>query len=178
MLTTCVTTGCWFTSDEVRLLVNFVPRWLIIFTMLVMYARLYFVLWKAGKRFALFGQSSSDHAASSSTSAPGALNSGGQSGSQAKSQGAGNEPAQRQVQKSSKRMRKACNPLRLSSVRHWLTSRAVGSAHAYVPYSIHACLDPSDRNPNLPGDEGCPCPLCTPDYRQGMWIPCSRKGEY
>ncbi|KAK4138452.1 hypothetical protein BT67DRAFT_368437 [Trichocladium antarcticum] len=38
---------CWFTSDQVRLLVNFVPRWAIIVAMFVMYARLYFVLFRA-----------------------------------------------------------------------------------------------------------------------------------
>ncbi|KAH8893840.1 hypothetical protein GQ53DRAFT_100010 [Thozetella sp. PMI_491] len=49
---------CWFTSDEVRLLVNFVPRWLIILLMLSMYARLYYVLRKAHRRFASFDRSS------------------------------------------------------------------------------------------------------------------------
>ncbi|KAK2038943.1 hypothetical protein LZ31DRAFT_607624 [Colletotrichum somersetense] len=38
---------CWFTSDTVRLLVNFVPRWVIIVIMFVMYAHLSFVLYKA-----------------------------------------------------------------------------------------------------------------------------------
>ncbi|KAK0702381.1 G protein-coupled glucose receptor regulating Gpa2-domain-containing protein [Lasiosphaeris hirsuta] len=41
---------CWFTSDEVRLLVNFVPRWAIIVIMFLMYARLYFVLFRAHLR--------------------------------------------------------------------------------------------------------------------------------
>ncbi|KAK4449040.1 hypothetical protein QBC34DRAFT_299670 [Podospora aff. communis PSN243] len=41
---------CWFTSDEVRLLVNFVPRWAIIGIMFLMYARLYMVLFKAHRR--------------------------------------------------------------------------------------------------------------------------------
>ena len=46
--------GCWFTSDEVRLLVNFVPRWLIIITILGLYLRLYFILHKAHTRFTSF----------------------------------------------------------------------------------------------------------------------------
>ncbi|KAK3348821.1 hypothetical protein B0T25DRAFT_230094 [Lasiosphaeria hispida] len=41
---------CWFTSDEVRLLVNFVPRWTIIVIMFLMYARLYFILFRAHRR--------------------------------------------------------------------------------------------------------------------------------
>ncbi|EFW99437.1 hypothetical protein CMQ_7805 [Grosmannia clavigera kw1407] len=38
---------CWFTSDRVRLFANFIPRWLIIVIMLIMYARLYVVLFRA-----------------------------------------------------------------------------------------------------------------------------------
>ncbi|KAH8902631.1 hypothetical protein BR93DRAFT_227053 [Coniochaeta sp. PMI_546] len=41
---------CWFTSDEVRLLVNFIPRWIIIAGMLIVYTRLYFILFRA-RRF-------------------------------------------------------------------------------------------------------------------------------
>lgn len=39
--------GCWFTSDLTRLLVNFIPRWLIIISILAIYIRLYFVIYKA-----------------------------------------------------------------------------------------------------------------------------------
>ncbi|KAF6843529.1 G-protein coupled receptor 1 [Colletotrichum musicola] len=41
---------CWFKSDLVRLLVNFIPRWIIIVTMFVLYAYLYVVLYKAHDR--------------------------------------------------------------------------------------------------------------------------------
>jgi hypothetical protein len=51
--------GCWFTSDKVRLLVNFVPRWLIIITILGLYLRLYFLLRKAHARFMSFGDETS-----------------------------------------------------------------------------------------------------------------------
>ncbi|KAL7758485.1 hypothetical protein ACKLNR_010912 [Fusarium oxysporum f. sp. zingiberi] len=50
---------CWFTSDEVRLLANFVPRWVIIITILSMYARLYFILRKSHKSFISLGNSNS-----------------------------------------------------------------------------------------------------------------------
>ncbi|KAH6850679.1 G protein-coupled glucose receptor regulating Gpa2-domain-containing protein [Chaetomium sp. MPI-CAGE-AT-0009] len=50
---------CWFTSDEVRLLVNFVPRWTIIVIMFVMYARLYFLLFRAHRRLTSLDDSSS-----------------------------------------------------------------------------------------------------------------------
>ena len=43
--------GCWFTSDKVRLFVNFIPRWLIIITILTLYLRLSFLLRKAHERF-------------------------------------------------------------------------------------------------------------------------------
>lgn len=50
-LTCLSSTGCWFTSDEVRLLVNFVPRWIIILVMMVMYARISFILFKQSSSF-------------------------------------------------------------------------------------------------------------------------------
>ncbi|KAM7214705.1 hypothetical protein V8F06_009870 [Rhypophila decipiens] len=53
---------CWFTSDQVRLLVNFVPRWAIIVIMFLMYARLYFILFRAHRRLVSLGDSSSAHA--------------------------------------------------------------------------------------------------------------------
>ena len=41
--------GCWFTSDRVRLLVNFIPRWIIILAILAIYTRLYQVMHRAEK---------------------------------------------------------------------------------------------------------------------------------
>lgn len=40
-------TGCWFTSDLTRLLVNFIQRWVIIVSILAIYIRLYFIIYKA-----------------------------------------------------------------------------------------------------------------------------------
>ncbi|KAH7141511.1 hypothetical protein B0J13DRAFT_637243, partial [Dactylonectria estremocensis] len=54
---------CWFTSDEVRLFVNFVPRWVIILSILAMYSRLYWVLRKAHRSLLSFGDSSTDPSA-------------------------------------------------------------------------------------------------------------------
>ena len=53
--------GCWFTSDRVRLLVNFIPRWLIIITILALYARLYRLIYKAHNRFMSFNDETSPH---------------------------------------------------------------------------------------------------------------------
>lgn len=39
--------GCWFTSDTTRLLVNFIQRWIIIVSILAIYVRLYFIIYKA-----------------------------------------------------------------------------------------------------------------------------------
>ncbi|KAH8754280.1 G protein-coupled glucose receptor regulating Gpa2-domain-containing protein [Hyaloscypha finlandica] len=47
---------CWFTSDRTRLLVNFIPRWLIIITILALYIRLYFIIHKAHNRFMSFDE--------------------------------------------------------------------------------------------------------------------------
>ncbi|KAH7169694.1 G protein-coupled glucose receptor regulating Gpa2-domain-containing protein [Fusarium flagelliforme] len=58
---------CWFTSDKVRLLANFVPRWAIIITILAMYARLYFILRKSHKSFISLGNSASEHASGNLT---------------------------------------------------------------------------------------------------------------
>ncbi|OHE91808.1 hypothetical protein CORC01_12882 [Colletotrichum orchidophilum] len=41
---------CWFKSDKVRLLVNFVPRWIIIGMMFVLYAYLAIILYRAHNR--------------------------------------------------------------------------------------------------------------------------------
>lgn len=46
--------GCWFASDRVRLLVNFIPRWLIIVIILGLYWRLYRLIYKAHNRFMSF----------------------------------------------------------------------------------------------------------------------------
>ncbi|KAH6891516.1 hypothetical protein B0T10DRAFT_402115 [Thelonectria olida] len=51
---------CWFTSDRVRLFVNFVPRWIIILAILAMYLRLCFILHLAHKSLMSFGHSSSN----------------------------------------------------------------------------------------------------------------------
>jgi hypothetical protein len=60
-------TGCWFTSDKVRLLANFIPRWIIIAIILAMYARLYYILHRAHKSFLSFGNLSSDLTSGSRT---------------------------------------------------------------------------------------------------------------
>lgn len=52
--------GCWFTSDEVRLLVNFVPRWIIIAIMLAMYIRLYLFLYRAHSPFSSSHESTTE----------------------------------------------------------------------------------------------------------------------
>ncbi|KAM7192597.1 hypothetical protein V8F20_008806 [Naviculisporaceae sp. PSN 640] len=59
---------CWFTSDQVRLLVNFVPRWAIIAIMFLMYARLYFILWRAHRRLVSLDTSQSGNPSSGSDS--------------------------------------------------------------------------------------------------------------
>jgi hypothetical protein len=42
-------TGCWFTSDRIRLLVNFTPRWAIIVIILALYTRLCIFLYRSHK---------------------------------------------------------------------------------------------------------------------------------
>ncbi|KAF2120849.1 G protein-coupled glucose receptor regulating Gpa2-domain-containing protein [Lophiotrema nucula] len=49
---------CWFTSDKTRLLVNFIPRWLIIIAILALYAHLYRIIYKAHNRFMSFDDAS------------------------------------------------------------------------------------------------------------------------
>ncbi|RSM06593.1 hypothetical protein CDV31_009022 [Fusarium ambrosium] len=51
---------CWFTSDEVRLLVNFIPRWVIIVAILFMYGNLYYMLHRAHRRMLSLRYFSSD----------------------------------------------------------------------------------------------------------------------
>ncbi|KAF2679966.1 hypothetical protein K458DRAFT_393235 [Lentithecium fluviatile CBS 122367] len=53
---------CWFGSDKVRLLVNFIPRWLIIIIILALYARLYRIIYMAHNRFMSFHDENSPHA--------------------------------------------------------------------------------------------------------------------
>lgn len=40
---------CWLTSDMHRLVVNFIPRWIIVITIALIYARLYMIVRKARK---------------------------------------------------------------------------------------------------------------------------------
>lgn len=47
---------CWFTSDRTRLFVNFIPRWIIIITILCLYLRLYFIIHTAHSRFMSFDE--------------------------------------------------------------------------------------------------------------------------
>ncbi|OCK78843.1 hypothetical protein K432DRAFT_406116 [Lepidopterella palustris CBS 459.81] len=47
---------CWFTSDRTRLLVNFIPRWIIIIAILAIYLRLYMIIYKAHNSFVSFDQ--------------------------------------------------------------------------------------------------------------------------
>ncbi|OLN95939.1 G-protein coupled receptor 1-like protein 2 [Colletotrichum chlorophyti] len=49
---------CWFTSDKVRLLVNFIPRWVIIVTMFALYAYLSYVLYTAHVRLSSLQEAS------------------------------------------------------------------------------------------------------------------------
>ncbi|KAJ4226111.1 hypothetical protein NW759_004699 [Fusarium solani] len=51
---------CWFTSDEIRLLVNFIPRWAIIVAILFMYSHLYYMLHRAHRRMLSLRYFSSD----------------------------------------------------------------------------------------------------------------------
>ncbi|KAF2189825.1 hypothetical protein K469DRAFT_562731 [Zopfia rhizophila CBS 207.26] len=52
---------CWFTSDRVRLLVNFIPRWFIIIAILGLYAQLYRIIYRAHNRFMSFNDESTPH---------------------------------------------------------------------------------------------------------------------
>lgn len=49
-----IITGCWFRSDKTRLLVNFLPRWLIIILMLGLYIRLHHIISRAHNNFVSF----------------------------------------------------------------------------------------------------------------------------
>ncbi|KAF9740548.1 G-protein coupled receptor 1 [Paraphaeosphaeria minitans] len=52
---------CWFGSDKTRLLVNFVPRWVIIIAMLGLYVHLYRIIYRAHEQFISFQDESSSH---------------------------------------------------------------------------------------------------------------------
>ncbi|KAK2013963.1 hypothetical protein LZ32DRAFT_603907 [Colletotrichum eremochloae] len=62
---------CWFTSDTVRLLVNFIPRWAIILIMFALYAHLSFVLYKAHIRLSSIQDPSPRHPESGITTEEG-----------------------------------------------------------------------------------------------------------
>lgn len=65
--------GCWYTSDRIRLLVNFIPRWLIIITILGLYLRLYFLIHRVHNRFVSFDDETAEShrmGASATRSAP------------------------------------------------------------------------------------------------------------
>jgi hypothetical protein len=49
ILHTDILLGCWFTSDRIRLLVNFTPRWAIIVIILALYTRLCIFLYRSHK---------------------------------------------------------------------------------------------------------------------------------
>ncbi|KAF1965538.1 family A G protein-coupled receptor-like protein [Bimuria novae-zelandiae CBS 107.79] len=52
---------CWFGSDKARLLINFVPRWLIIIVILGLYIRLYRIIYRAHEQFISFHDESTPH---------------------------------------------------------------------------------------------------------------------
>ncbi|KAH8598474.1 G protein-coupled glucose receptor regulating Gpa2-domain-containing protein [Bisporella sp. PMI_857] len=52
---------CWFTSDRVRLFVNFIPRWTIVIIILGLYIRLYFLIHRAHNRFISFGEDAAEN---------------------------------------------------------------------------------------------------------------------
>ncbi|TQN72239.1 G-protein coupled receptor 1 [Colletotrichum shisoi] len=62
---------CWFKSDTVRLLVNFIPRWVIIVTMFALYAYLSYVLYKAHTRLSSVQDASPGHPESGITTQEG-----------------------------------------------------------------------------------------------------------
>ncbi|KAK6212908.1 hypothetical protein QIS74_08910 [Colletotrichum tabaci] len=62
---------CWFKSDTVRLLVNFIPRWVIIVTMFALYAYLSYVLYKAHTRLSSVQDASPRHLESGITTQEG-----------------------------------------------------------------------------------------------------------
>lgn len=41
---------CWFASDRTRLLVNFIPRWIIVFIIVVLYIHLTYILFQIQKK--------------------------------------------------------------------------------------------------------------------------------
>lgn len=97
---------CWFTSDQVRLLVNFVPRWLIIALMLGLYARLYFVLYTAHRHFLSFTSSTDPTSASRdlTTHTGNGLSGNGLSGNGL----SGSVEDSRRLAKNTRRLKKVC----------------------------------------------------------------------
>ncbi|OAA58719.1 Glucose receptor Git3 [Cordyceps fumosorosea ARSEF 2679] len=61
---------CWFTSDKTRLLVNFLPRWVIIVLMLLLYLRLHFIIHRAHDNFVSFNDDEEYGVGSGSHSGP------------------------------------------------------------------------------------------------------------
>lgn len=143
-----ITIGCWFTSDKVRLLANFVPRWVIILTILAMYSRLYFFLRRAHRSFLSFGDSSSEPHGSSRT-IDGAVEMRG--AARGLADGA-NHAAQGRYgsEKTTKRLRMVGFVPLTSSLKAKLTVALDSSADAYVSCRIHAYLATSYNHPNLP----------------------------
>lgn len=115
--------GCWFTSDEVRLLVNFVPRWIIIAIMLAMYTRLYLVLYRAHSPFASSHESTTEDLSrpSLTASAP-----------------------------NGRRIKKVGLSLNVSLQITFSQYALDGPPHAYVSCRVYFCLDTANSNPHLP----------------------------
>lgn len=57
---------CWFVSDPLRLFVNFIPRWLIIITILALYTRLFIIIHKTHNHFMPFDDAAGSLQTSSS----------------------------------------------------------------------------------------------------------------
>jgi hypothetical protein len=152
--------GCWFTSDEVRLLVNFIPRWIIIIAVLAMYARLYLVLFKAHK-FMSSNEESSGHPTSGSRSRTldGAANISGSRPMNSTSQQA---YAHGRPLKTSKRLKKVCLTDAARMTRNLLTSadRSACSSNAHVSHCVHVGLDATHGDSHLPSLDGQGGPVC------------------
>ena len=162
-----ITLGCWFTSDKVRLLANFVPRWIIIISILGMYAQLCFVLRRAHSRF-----TSSQETSSNAVSALAITNNVIPSTRAAANGTEGtyyNEPRHLHVaEKSAKRLKKVCRAHRpqIDPTAH-LTVFKGGSSYDHVPASVYAYLDTSDSCPDLPDIAGFAGSIPFTNYRQG-----------
>ncbi|ATY67085.1 Glucose receptor Git3 [Cordyceps militaris] len=71
------TLGCWFTSDKTRLFVNFLPRWVIIVLMLLLYLRLHFIIHRAHDSFVSFNDEDEYRVGSDTYSGPYSLSKNG-----------------------------------------------------------------------------------------------------